>query len=263
MEKKTGFLHWFIICTFSLLYLFVSVISMIHVVDFFELSNAMWLSITLAVAFELGAAASLASVIIVDRMNKFIVWTLFIILTCFQMMGNAYYAYAHLHDFNGWIELFGLIDLSEIEQKRILAIVSGAILPIVALGFIKCLVDYLKPKQITNGPEETEQLELPHDNNDENVTEPIHIVTTPEAEMKETIEDKSEAPKEEVPQTYNEYFVPEEDKNKISYYKENENQKQEEDENIVIEGSPRDVIDVNSVDEEKPVKRTSLFRRRH
>ena len=32
-------------------------------------------------------------------------------------------------------------------QKRILSIVSGAILPIVALGFIKSLVDYIKPEE--------------------------------------------------------------------------------------------------------------------
>ena len=31
------------------------------------------------------------------------------------------------------------------KQKRILSLVSGAILPLVALGFIKSLVDYIKP----------------------------------------------------------------------------------------------------------------------
>jgi hypothetical protein len=36
----------------------------------------------------------------------------------------------------------------EIFQKRILSIVSGAILPIVALGFIKSLVDYIRPATV-------------------------------------------------------------------------------------------------------------------
>jgi hypothetical protein len=53
-----------------------------------------------------------------------------------QAMGNTYYTYVHLNNFQGWIELFGLVDEELIYQKRVLSIVSGAILPIVALGFI-------------------------------------------------------------------------------------------------------------------------------
>jgi len=84
---------YFIISTFVTLYLLVSVISTIHVISFFELSNPQWLAISLAIAFEIGAAASLASLITLDKMNKGIVWGLFIILTFMQAMGNTYYAY--------------------------------------------------------------------------------------------------------------------------------------------------------------------------
>jgi len=143
-KKLTGY---FIIGTFVTLYLLVSCISTIHVIDFFKLSNPTWLAISLAVAFEVGAAASLASLITLDKMNKGIVWSLFLILTAMQAMGNAYYAYVHLEGFQGWIELFGLVDEDLIYQKRILSVVSGAILPIVALGFIKSLVDYIKPAE--------------------------------------------------------------------------------------------------------------------
>ena len=45
-------------------------ISTIHVIDFFELSNPYWLAVTLAVGFEVGAAASLASLVILKKMNK-------------------------------------------------------------------------------------------------------------------------------------------------------------------------------------------------
>jgi hypothetical protein len=143
MGKKTA--SYFIIGTFVTLYLLVSVISTIHVIDFFKLSNPNWLAISLALAFEVGAAASLASIITLDKMNKGIVWGLFLILTLMQAMGNTYYAYTHLKDFQGWIELFGLTEEDLIYQKRVLSLVSGAILPIVALGFIKSLVDYIKP----------------------------------------------------------------------------------------------------------------------
>lgn len=143
--KKDKLLHGFIITTFVSLYLIVSVISTIHVIEFFSLSNPQWLSISLAIAFEIGAAASLASLIVLDKMNKSLVWGLFIILTCMQMMGNTYYAFTNLQDYQSWVELFGLVDEDPLYQKRVLSIISGAILPLVALGFIKSLVDYIRP----------------------------------------------------------------------------------------------------------------------
>lgn len=143
---KNKLVHRFIIGTFVSLYLLVSVISTIHVIEFFKLSNPYWLSVSLAIAFELGAAASLASLIILDKMNKTLVWMLFGTITLMQMQGNMYYAFVHMENFQGWSELFGLIEEDIIYQKRVLSAVSGAILPLVALGFIKSLVDYIKPE---------------------------------------------------------------------------------------------------------------------
>ncbi len=159
MEKKL--LKYFIIGTFVSLYLVVSVISTIHVIQFFDLTNPKWLSVSLAIAFELGAAASLASLIALDKMNKLLVWALFITLTAMQAMGNTYYAYTNIQDFQGWSELFGLVEEDIIFQKRILSIISGAILPLVALGFIKSLVDYIKPEDptIDTGVEPIEEVD--------------------------------------------------------------------------------------------------------
>ena len=141
------FSKYFIIGTFIILYVMVSIISTIHVIDFFELSNPKWLAVTLAISFEVGAAASLASIIALKKMNKTIIWSLFFILTAMQAMGNTYYAYKNLVDFQMWSELFGLVDYEPIFQKRVMSIVSGAILPLVALGFIKSLVDYIRPEE--------------------------------------------------------------------------------------------------------------------
>ena len=88
--KKERVIQYSIIGTFVSLYIIVSIISTIHVIDFFRLSNPDWLAISLAIAFEIGAAASLASLIALDKMNKTLIWVLFIILTLMQMMGNAY-----------------------------------------------------------------------------------------------------------------------------------------------------------------------------
>ena len=143
---KDKLVHRFIIGTFVSLYLLVSIISTIHVIEFFKLSNPYWLAVSLAIGFELGAAASLASLIILDKMNKTLVWMLFGAITLMQMQGNMYYAFVHMESFQGWSELFGLIEEDIVYQKRVLSAVSGAILPLVALGFIKSLVDYIKPQ---------------------------------------------------------------------------------------------------------------------
>jgi hypothetical protein len=156
----------FVVGTFVSLYLLVSVISTIHVIDFFELSNPYWLAVTLAVGFEVGAAASLASLVILKKMNKTLVWALFITITLMQMQGNMYYAFVNLKDYTNWSQLFNLIEEDPLYQKRILAFVSGAILPLIALGFIKSLVDYIKPEEdeqeaLTDGIL-GENMEMPH-----------------------------------------------------------------------------------------------------
>jgi hypothetical protein len=156
MSKRDNIIKWSVISIFVGLYLMVSAISTIHVIDFFRLSNPEWLAITLAIAFEIGAAASLAAIIILDKTSKSLVWLLFILITLMQMMGNMYFAYTHLTDYKNWSELFGLIEEEPIFQKRILSIVSGAILPIIALGFIKSLVDYIRPSTVEEIKEEYE-----------------------------------------------------------------------------------------------------------
>ena len=156
--KKEKIVRGSVISTFVILYLMVSIISTIHVIDFFELSNPYWLAVTLAIAFEVGAAASLASLVILDKMNRGLVWTLFSAITLMQMQGNMYYAFTNLQDFTSWSELFGLIEEEVIFQKRVIAAVSGAILPLVALGFIKSLVDYIKPESKNEKVEEKEEI---------------------------------------------------------------------------------------------------------
>lgn len=167
--NKDKLVSRFVIITFILLYALVSIISTIHVVDFFELSNPYWLAVTLAIGFELGAAASLASLVILEKTNKTLVWSLFLAITLMQMQGNMYYAFTNLGpDYITWSELFGLIEEETLYQKRVLAAVSGAILPLVALGFIKSLVDYIKPED-TNTEEvaEDSQLDFPEEEKEE------------------------------------------------------------------------------------------------
>lgn len=200
-NKKNRLVSGFIISTFVSLYLIVSVISTIHVIEFFELSNPRWLAISLAIAFEVGAAASLASLIVLEKMNKFLVWILFLMLTAMQAMGNTYYAYSHLHDFQSWIELFGLNEEELIYQKRVLSIISGAILPLVALGFIKSLVDYIRPEN----PSEAKETEVVNVTEglvtEESKAEEVEAQSVIEPDAQEEIISDEEEVKEEIQET--------------------------------------------------------------
>ena len=143
---KNKVIHIGIISIFVSLYFLVATISMINSVAFFDLTHDGIMNWALAIGFELGAAASLAAIIILDKTNKTMVWGLFLLLTGFQMMANSFHAFVNLENYMPWIELFGLLEEEPIVQKRILSVVSGAILPLVALGFIKSLVDYIRPE---------------------------------------------------------------------------------------------------------------------
>lgn len=120
---------------------------MIHSIDFFGLSNNKGMALALATAFEIGQVAALCGILILDKTNRFVIWFLFLLLTSMQVMSNVYFSYKYLGDYSQWAELFGLTEEEPIFQKRMLAMISGGVLPIVALGFIKSLVDYLKPTE--------------------------------------------------------------------------------------------------------------------
>jgi len=164
---------------------------MINSVAFFDLAHDGIMNWALAIGFELGAAASLAAIIILDKTNKTMVWTLFLLLTAFQMMANSFHAFINIENYTPWIELFGLEEAEPIFQKRVLSIVSGAVLPIVALGFIKSLVDYIRPEQPSEEPLEI----LSTDNHIElsspleNVSE-LNVITNHNKEDELIVEDE-------------------------------------------------------------------------
>ena len=189
---KDKLVHLGIISIFVSLYFLVATISMINSVAFFDLSHSGLMSWSLAIGFELGAAASLASIIILDKTNKTMVWGLFLLLTAFQMMANSYHAFVNLEDYMGWIELFGLEEEEPIFQKRILSVVSGAVLPLVALGFIKSLTDYIRPEETVT--EEEVFTELDKKQISENTAEEIN--DQPKEIIEKVIEESSNIPKE-------------------------------------------------------------------
>lgn len=142
--KVNKFLKYLSCGVFASLYILVAVISLICSTEFFALAHSGTMSWVLAIGFEIGAMACLLSTLILPKNKQGLVWVMFVILTLFQCMSNTYMAYAHLDKFSGWIELFGLNELEPMAQKRILASISGAILPLVALGFIRIMANIVQ-----------------------------------------------------------------------------------------------------------------------
>lgn len=186
--KKGNFLKYLSCGVFASLYILVAVISLICSTEFFALAHSGVMSWVLAIGFEIGAMSCLLSTLILPRSKQALVWIMFVILTLFQCMSNTYMAYAHLENFSDWIELFGLNELETMSQKRILASISGAILPLVALGFIRIMVNILgsnEQEQNTQEIEEPENEPLIFDASNEVKNEPNKVV-----EQKETPETK-------------------------------------------------------------------------
>lgn len=129
---------------FAGLYLIVAVISLICSTEFFRLAHSGVMSWVLAIGFEIGAMSCLLSTLILPKKKLGLVWFMFIILTLFQCMGNMYAAFINLENFQDWIDMFGMTDMELIAQKRVLAGISGIILPLVALGFIRIMADVLQ-----------------------------------------------------------------------------------------------------------------------
>ena len=132
---------------FSILYLAVGMVSVYHAIAFFSISNEAWLAIILALAFEIGQAAVLFS-LLVNKSKKTMPWILMTVLTLVQVLGNVYssYQYAAIHSaeeikyFTDSV-LFYLQDPNPQVNQVMISYITGAILPIVALCMTSMIVD--------------------------------------------------------------------------------------------------------------------------
>jgi hypothetical protein len=131
---------------FSILYLAVGFVSVYHAINFFAISNENWLAIILAVAFEIGQAAVLFS-LLVNKSQKIMPWILMIVLTLVQVLGNVYSSYSYMM-INNPDEvkyftdsvLFFLQDPDPNVNQVMVSYITGAILPIVSLCMTSMVV---------------------------------------------------------------------------------------------------------------------------
>lgn len=181
---------------FLFLYLLVACISFCHAVEFFNIGNASWMSVTLAFAFELGLALSLAAILLSDSNSKNILpWALMIILCAVQVIGNVYSTYKYIalseteyYQYLAQPLLFWIEDISEKTVRIIISWIIGAILPIIALFMTDMVASNLKTMNNTDKIKDTT------DNTKDEPDEPAILTTSPspvktEAELPAIIED--------------------------------------------------------------------------
>jgi hypothetical protein len=172
----------------------VAVISISHVVSWYEMTNPITWAIYLSIAIEVGAITALVAA---TNKIKGGIWFMFGVVTFIQMVGNIFYSFKEIDAdgelFNSWIELTGPIwelmgtDTTDITgMKRWLAFLEGGLLPIISLTSLHFFVKYEKSE------EEVEEVSTDYNP----MTEHPEDVYTPKGE--ETI-DVVERPKKITP----------------------------------------------------------------
>jgi hypothetical protein len=138
---------------FIVLYTAIAFVSTYHAIAFFGLSNPGWLAVILAVAFEVGQAGVLFSILTnTDKEDKkTLPWILMGILTIVQVLGNVFssYRYMILHN-TDQIDYFTKSVLFFVQSPNpdynyvMISYITGAILPVVALCMTSMVASMLK-----------------------------------------------------------------------------------------------------------------------
>ena len=145
---KNNILRWSLTSLFAVLYLSVGFVSVYHAIYFFGLSNAEWLAIILACAFEVGQAAILFYLLVTHDKKAWLPWILMIVLTLVQVLGNVYSSYMYMMMNNTDLisyftdsVLFYLQDPDPKVNQVMISYITGAILPIVSLCMTSMVVN--------------------------------------------------------------------------------------------------------------------------
>jgi hypothetical protein len=150
--KKASIRKW-IVGLFISVPILSSLISTIHIVEFFNLGNYTWMSYVLAAAFELGSIAAFLVLGVLPNIQKWMLWTIFTILAGMQLVGNIFFSfdfvYRKLLEDPKWLDSFNAFmgyftGNDALTNKMVLAFLIGLPIPLISLFFLKSTADYLK-----------------------------------------------------------------------------------------------------------------------
>lgn len=151
-----------IVTSFLIPILLVAFVSISHVTTFYNTSNPLTWAIYLSVAVEVAALAALAGVS--AKFGKFI-YIPFGIVTLIQFVGNFFYSYSYINpsgpQFIEWVDMvsaffepIGIDPTDTVAHRRMLAFLTGGLIPFISLTFAHMLIVYA-------GKIQTEKTELP------------------------------------------------------------------------------------------------------
>ena len=132
--------------SFLLPILFVVIISISHVITWYDIGNPWGWAIYLSIAVEVFALASIAAATV--HMSKATIWFLFGIVTSIQMIGNIFFAFNNIDEaskiFLSWIQLIQPIfpDWDTLDHRRFLSAVQGGSLPIMSLTALHFFITF-------------------------------------------------------------------------------------------------------------------------
>ena len=196
------------ISLFSVLYFVVAAVSAVHAVSFFGLANTFWLGVILAIAFEIGQAAVLFSILTSPReRSKVMPWVLMCMFTLVQVLGNVYSSYKYVVN-NSMADLryfkepiFIWTEIPDNMANVIIVYLVGAILPISALLLTSMVTNYLQDdlndKKLVEETKVEEHVEPEPQVVEQKVEE---IVETEQPEVEHKVEEIVETEQPEVEQ---------------------------------------------------------------
>lgn len=140
--------------SFLLPILSVVIISISHVISWYDLGNPIAWAIYLSVAVEIFALASVSAASI--KIKKGSIWFLFGLVTMIQIVGNVFFTYKDIdvtgEGFVAWVELIGFWfeDWNVLDHKRFLAYIQGGTLPLMSLIALHFYIKFNENLQIKN-----------------------------------------------------------------------------------------------------------------
>jgi len=144
--------------SFLLPILLVVIMSISHVVSWYDIGNPYSWAIYLSVAIEIFALASVSASSI--KMKRGSIWFLFGLVTLIQITGNIFYEFRDINptgeNFLSWIELIRPMfeDWDVLDHRRFLATIQGGTLPIMSLTALHFYIKFsdLKDDKIEDTP---------------------------------------------------------------------------------------------------------------
>lgn len=151
LSKFRKIVYWSLIGVFTVLYLIVAYVSLLHAIEFFGLANNDFRAVLLATGFEVGQMAVLFSILMTNNKHRALAWSMMILLTTVQITANVFSSFKYMdidggQDWTYWQRslLFWMEAGTPEIYKVTISWIIGGILPVIALGMTSLVADNIK-----------------------------------------------------------------------------------------------------------------------